>query len=468
MRRAALLGLLAAVVAAAPAQALPELAITMPSEPYAGQVSPVYVDAFQEQGKLLYRFDALIHNDGTTLDLYRDTDGSVHQVLWPGGSPPWRRERTSGRRRACRRGGPPGRGDRVRPGGDALALPLLHGGALRAAGGRGGAAGVGQDRLLHVRLVRPPGRDGRVGLPPDQRWCHEAAAASDPGFVRMGLSAGAADRYSSQREFQYVDVTGLAPGPYRLRGITNPEGDVLEADGEPDVTEETRTVPGVVAEPAALTAAPGAPAAVDVRARAVAPEIPARRAASCRPSATVDACYERITAATPLTYAVASGPEHGAASFDGARLTYAPANGFTGSDRLTYTATDGRGLVSAPAAVAVQVDALPDPSDPGLGPAGKRRLLRIGRVRRAGRRTLAVRLHCRPAAVARCAGRIEARLAGRRVGAERFANLAPGRRRTVVLRVRPAPSDPQRRLVLRATVRDGRGAGVTARRVVTR
>ena len=53
------------------------------------------------------------------------------------------------------------------------------------------------------------------------------------GFVRMGLSPGAADRYASQREFQYVDVTGLAPGAYRLRGIANPDGHVLEDDGEP-------------------------------------------------------------------------------------------------------------------------------------------------------------------------------------------------------------------------------------------
>ena len=83
------IGIAAALLAlwAAPAQAKPELRISMPSAPYAGQYAPVYVDAYQEPGRLLYRFDALIPNDGTTLDLYRDPDGSVHQALWPAGQP---------------------------------------------------------------------------------------------------------------------------------------------------------------------------------------------------------------------------------------------------------------------------------------------------------------------------------------------------------------------------------------------
>jgi hypothetical protein len=206
-------------------------------------------------------------------------------------------------------------------------------------------------------------------------------------------------------------------------------------------------------------------------ARAVAPQIPARQAANCRPRATLDACYLRISAATPLTYAVAAAPAHGSASFDGARLTYAPAAGFSGADRLTYTATDGRGLQSAPAPVDVQVQAPPasggGPSGPAAQPtATPRRLLRIGRVRRTGRRTLAVRLLCRPAAKGACAGRVEARIAGRRTGSSRFSRLPAGRRRTVTLRLsRPVG----RRLVrLRATVRDTLGAGVVARRSVRR
>jgi hypothetical protein len=68
--------------------------------------------------------------------------------------------------------------------------------------------------------------------------------------------------------------------------------------------------------------------------------------------------------------------------------------------------------------------------------------------------------------VGACAGRVEARIAGRRAGRRSFSGLAAGRRRTVVLRLRRAHAG--HRVVLRATVSDGLGAGVLARRVVPR
>jgi hypothetical protein len=201
-----------------------------------------------------------------------------------------------------------------------------------------------------------------------------------------------------------------------------------------------------------------------VSARAVAPEVPARRAGSCTPRPAVESCYLRITAATPLTYAVASGPAHGAAAFDGAQLTYTPAAGFAGRDALTYVATDGRGLRSPPATVSVEVAPAPGAvPGPAVG-TGARRLLALGRVRRVTPRRLAVRLLCRPVAAGACAGLVEARIAGRRAGRTRFAGLAAGRRRTVVLRLRRSAA--RRRVVLRATVRDAAGAGRAARRVV--
>lgn len=295
--------LVATMVAAAPAQALPELTISMPSAPYPGQYAPVYVDAFQEPGKVLYRFDALIHNEGTTLDLYRDpltgATGRVRQVLWPAGLP------TAAQR------------PDERPPAD---VP-------RAATGAGATIEyVVEETHAHFHFftaaryeLEVPGAaprvSGKIGfcmfdsfdIPggtaawfrPEEPWCHEPGG--DPGFVRMGLSPGAADRYSSQREFQYVDVTGLAPGAYRLRGIANPEGHVLEDDEAPDVTEESRTIPGVVADPAAVTTAAGTPVGIDVRARAVAPEIPARRwpPAARAPPSTAATSASRPTRRSP-------------------------------------------------------------------------------------------------------------------------------------------------------------------------
>ncbi|MEO8689807.1 MAG: hypothetical protein ABI611_16540, partial [Solirubrobacteraceae bacterium] len=94
-RRALLAGLvttLAALAAsAAPAGALPDkpdLIIRLPAVPTGAQVAPVFVDAFEQPGHLLYRFDAVIANQGGTLDLFRDPgSGGVRQAVSPGGVP---------------------------------------------------------------------------------------------------------------------------------------------------------------------------------------------------------------------------------------------------------------------------------------------------------------------------------------------------------------------------------------------
>jgi hypothetical protein len=56
----------------------------------------------------------------------------------------------------------------------------------------------------------------------------------------------------------------------------------------------------------------------------------------------------------PLTYAVATPPQHGSVVISGSTATYTPAPGFSGSDPFTYTASDGVN-VSAPATVDVAV-----------------------------------------------------------------------------------------------------------------
>src|SRR5205823_178250 len=47
------------------------------------QMVPIYVDAYQKPGKLLYRFDALIVNQGGTLDLFQEgADAPTQQIIW--------------------------------------------------------------------------------------------------------------------------------------------------------------------------------------------------------------------------------------------------------------------------------------------------------------------------------------------------------------------------------------------------
>jgi hypothetical protein len=62
----------------------------------------------------------------------------------------------------------------------------------------------------------------------------------DGEFVRMGLSPGAADRYASQREFQWIDIAGLRPGGYTLRAIANPTGSIIESGPPNNVVLEPR------------------------------------------------------------------------------------------------------------------------------------------------------------------------------------------------------------------------------------
>ena len=85
------LALAALAVGAGPAMALPDepdLVIRLPGEPSGSAVAPVFVDAYEEPGHLLYRFDAVIANQGGTLDLFRGTGGGVEQAVYPGGEPP--------------------------------------------------------------------------------------------------------------------------------------------------------------------------------------------------------------------------------------------------------------------------------------------------------------------------------------------------------------------------------------------
>ena len=273
---------------------------------------------------------------------------------------------------------------------------------------------------------------------PDRPWCH--APAGHAGFARMGLSPGGADRYASQREFQYVDVTGLAPGPYVLRGTANPEGHVLESDGVPDVMSETRVIPGVVADP--LSADARGPVAIPLSARrrgAGDPGAARRRLHSRGP--------RRRTATRARTGRCASRRGGGRRTERRRcrvrRPSYTPAPGFSGDDAFSYTATDARGLESAPA----RVDRARDrAAAPAPVPA-------IAAVRAACSRSSppagsrAARSSCASAAVPRrrepCAGRITARTRARRLASRRFSEAAsrPRPHAAAPAGSRPAPGD---------------------------
>ncbi|HEX2232685.1 MAG TPA: lysyl oxidase family protein [Thermoleophilaceae bacterium] len=390
MRRAALLGLAVALIGPASARATdaPDLVPSLSDESSSSQVAPVYIDAFEDPGRVLYRFDATIVNQGGTLDLFRDaTTGHVMQAIWEGGEPTTDPDPDA----------PPPAGDDVaiedRDSSGAhfeYVFEIDHDhwhfmGAAR------------YTLLLPDGGTRPSDKVGfcmldsfdTVGVvqyfPPSEHWC----SPSDPDseFTRMGLSPGAADRYSSQRPFQWVDMAGLEPGTYTLRAEVNPFGYINEADTSNNLIELQRTIPGVRASGAQVAARSGAGGTARLTAELVGAGIPARRSAGCKPSQLSVSCYIWPTG-RPVAFEVKDPPAHGTVSIAQAGnleadATYTPAPGFVGSDSFTFTARDARGLVSAPATVAVSVgEPLP------VAPNG--RLVRGAVVRRVRGRWVAV------------------------------------------------------------------------------
>ena len=121
----------------------------------------------------------------------------------------------------------------------------------------------------------------------------------------MGLSPGGADIYSAQRERQWVDITGLAPGPAVVKGQANPLLCVLESNAANNTTSASREIPGC-----------GSPTwrvltSVVLSGAVVAPGVPARRSGACQPGRSTRGCYVWASAAGPLRFSVVREPAHG-------------------------------------------------------------------------------------------------------------------------------------------------------------
>jgi hypothetical protein len=382
------LALVVLAVVASPAAAItnePDLVIRLPGEPSASSVAPVFVDAYEEPGKLLYRFDAVIANQGGTLDLFRGPTGGVEQAIYQGGEPPVAPSPDET---------PTGDDvvDRSSSGATfAYAYEKTHqhwhfSSAARYSVVAGSTVRTSDKVGFCMFDTYGPAKwfDASVRGAAGETWC----AANDPGAstVRMGLSPGGADLYAARRERQWVDITGLDPGRIVLRGQANPLHCVLESTSANNETQVTREIPGVRAADVL------GGSSVSLSGLVIAPQVPARRSGGCVPGAGSKACYVWASAAGPLSFRVVREPLHGtvglASGADGlhATATYTPAPGYSGADSFQYVATDLRGLTSKPATAQVRATA-PSPAAVGRSP----RLTRVRVVRRHGRWQLRLR-----------------------------------------------------------------------------
>ncbi len=351
--------------AAASGVSKPDLVPMLPTSRPSGTAIPsVYVDSHTQPGHVLYRFDAVIKNEGGAMDIFMK-DGIAYQAEWPGGVP---------------QDPDPNKP----PASTATVLDRSSSGATFIYSSAPGhnhwhfQNAARYDLLLHGHGKRTSAKIGfcmfdtwKTDVPGSPRyfptyfkgsgpfsWC--AHGHPEVTFTREGISPHWGDLYGAQTSWQWVDVSGLRPGTYSLRATVNPAGYLDESDPSNNTVTVDRVIPGVVAPSRSKTVPAGGSVRFGVGARIISPGIPAvRDPQTCNPK-TDTSCYVTTTADGPLRFAVVNGPSHGTLTMLShtdrhARFKYVPVAGYHGTDSFTYSATDARELVSRPASFSLVV-----------------------------------------------------------------------------------------------------------------
>ncbi len=354
------LGTLVAAGFGAPSGDLPDLTALLPAE-RPGSPNARWVDTREVPGRTLYRFDTVILNQGPgALEVYRDAAGTTFQRTWSGGVP-----------------GGAGNSKTFPAGTSSGDRPIPFGGAGQQNALRYSAA-VGHEHFHSQRIAAyalqtlggaPVGAAAKTTAgfclydswgdaakratfyPPDGTSCARGEA-NYAGLLRMGISPGWGDLYASQVWDQWVDVTGVTPGTYRLVGVADPDNLYEESnEGNNAAAPAKVIIPGVIAARRKAATPPGRAVDIPLSGDVVGASVKSRRTKGCNTEQT--SCMATATAA-PASYAVTQ-PASGTVALTGARARYTPPRGFQGTATFTYTATDSRGLTSAPARVTVQV-----------------------------------------------------------------------------------------------------------------
>ena len=353
--------------------AKPDLYPLLPTVPtsYEGTVPAVFVDAYERQNRVVYRFDSVIGNAGGTLDFFSSDGGkTILQILWPGGRPPASDEPV------------PTKGPS-----DLSLTTQLNGGKL-----------IYSDAIGHwhwhynlaarYELVLPKGKrraSGKIGFcmfdtydfagketyfrgsgTQSNDWCRPNLPGAN--FVRMGISPGVGDYYAAQLADQWIDITGLTPREYVLRAVVNPDGRLIETDRSNNAIEVRRTIPGATAKSVARSVPRNQSTAIELSGEVVAPEIHAftgwtghGKGEKC--ALRFGECYVTADPDT-LNFNIIGKPKHGTVSLDAvngitAVATYSPDPNYEGADSFVYRTVDTRRLKSAATTVSLGVGDAP-------------------------------------------------------------------------------------------------------------
>jgi hypothetical protein len=349
---------------------LPDLEPLLPKNH--SNVNDRWIDTVQVSGRTLFRFDTVILNTGAgAFEVIRDGAGSpTQQYVWENKVPPGQ-VTTSVPPPVT---GPSGERRLVASAGSSQAIAysslighnhfhtqliagyqlLTQGGALVNAAAKNSAGFCLYDSWGSVAAY-------------DAALCRSGQSGWT-GAIRMGISPGRGDFYGSQLGDQWIDVTGVTPGTYALRAEVNPAGIYDETDTSNNaVTENGIVIPGAIAAAASASTPVGTAVDIPLAGSLVGATVKSRRP-SCSAGQTTEASCMQTATAGRLTFA-AGAPSAGAVQLIDAApdlaavARFTPPAGFTGSATFTYTATDSRGLRSAPATVTVTVT-----SGPGAPP----------------------------------------------------------------------------------------------------
>jgi hypothetical protein len=259
------------------------------------------------------------------------------------------------------------------------------------------------------------------------RYCGEGQP--NVAQVFQGISSGWLDYYPYDLPFQWVDVSDVAPGHYRLAAGVDPDNFVLEgneANNGPALASSIVTVPGYVALP--VTTAGRGPQTIALGAQPFG-----------RPG--------------PPVFAIESGPAHGTLSVVAGvplatpQVVYTPQPGFAGKDTFTYSARDSSSAFPTLARAGVVTVTVPTTST-----SGRLRLLTGLRFRRHGRFQL-VRARATRSGVLR----IHIKKGKRRLGSCR-KRVRSGRRFTCRIRLRRHASLIRARAIVTLSVKGKRTA----------
>jgi Lysyl oxidase len=75
-----------------------------------------------------------------------------------------------------------------------------------------------------------------AGAPPDPVYTASGCGTQSDLTVTTGLSVGWGDIYAATLPFQWIDITGLKPGHYRLQATADPQNSFLESNDNNNMT----------------------------------------------------------------------------------------------------------------------------------------------------------------------------------------------------------------------------------------